>query len=198
MFSAGQSCTFAEYASKVFTPHILKYLQDENRVDMVFDRYFSESLKGATRKKRGKGTRRRVTLTDAILGNWARFPRVDENKVELFELFAQQIVKVDPGENKMVSVIIGENVVCNQTYDWSKQSPCNHEEADSHMLLHIADAEQTGHNKILLRTVDSDVLVLVIGFFHLLQQVNCGLVLELTKTFALLKLTALPEHVVLL
>lgn len=42
-------------------------------------------------------------------------------------------------------------------------APCNHEEADTRMMLHLADAVLKGHSKIMLRTVDTDVVVLAIS-----------------------------------
>ena len=39
---------------------------------------------------------------------------------------------------------------------------CNHEEADTRMFLHVAHAASEGHQKILIRTVDTDVVVLAL------------------------------------
>ena len=41
-------------------------------------------------------------------------------------------------------------------------APCSHEEPDSRMMLHVAHAAQHGHHKILVRTVDTDVVVLAV------------------------------------
>ena len=41
-------------------------------------------------------------------------------------------------------------------------SPCRPEEADSCMLLHVTHAAQHGHHQILIRTVDTDVVVLAV------------------------------------
>ena len=41
-------------------------------------------------------------------------------------------------------------------------APCNHEEADTHMMLHAAAAMKCGHRKIAIRTVDTDVVVLAV------------------------------------
>ena len=38
------------------------------------------------------------------------------------------------------------------------------------MILHAADAVQEGYRKIVLRTVDTDVLVLAIAFAGILQE----------------------------
>ena len=37
---------------------------------------------------------------------------------------------------------------------------CNHEEADTRMYVHALDGAQHGMSKILLKTVDTDVVVL--------------------------------------
>ena len=45
-------------------------------------------------------------------------------------------------------------------------SPCRHEEADTRLLLHAANAAKCGLKKVMLRTVDTDVVVIAIGAFH--------------------------------
>ena len=41
----------------------------------------------------------------------------------------------------------------------------DHEEADTRIVLHVNHALQRGTNKILIRTVDTDVIVTLIGQF---------------------------------
>ena len=54
-------------------------------------------------------------------------------------------------------------------------SPCSHEEADSRMLLHVTHAAKHGHHQILIRTVDTDVVVLaVFAITYLPLDVNYG------------------------
>lgn len=43
--------------------------------------------------------------------------------------------------------------------------PCTHEEADSRIFLHVAHLASSGLKIILLRTVDSDVVVIAIVLF---------------------------------
>ena len=45
----------------------------------------------------------------------------------------------------------------------------SHEEADSRMFVHLLDALEEGNNKIMLRTVDTDVVVICLGKFHNLK-----------------------------
>ena len=43
---------------------------------------------------------------------------------------------------------------------------CNHEEADTRMLVHVKDALEKGARSVLVRTVDTDVVVLLIAEFR--------------------------------
>ena len=45
-------------------------------------------------------------------------------------------------------------------------SPCLHEEADTGLLLHAADAVKKGHRKLCVRPVDTDVVVIAIAMFN--------------------------------
>lgn len=50
--------------------------------------------------------------------------------------------------------------------DMTSLVPCSHEEADTRLLLHVADAVQKGFRKVYVRTVDTDVVVLAIAMFN--------------------------------
>ena len=43
--------------------------------------------------------------------------------------------------------------------------PCNHEEADTMLILHAAHASAHGHRALTVRTLDTDVVVLAITFW---------------------------------
>ena len=136
------------------------------RVDVVWDTHIEGSLKEKTRSKRGKGIRRRVMPDSKIPGNWAAFLRIDKNKEELFHFLADQLGTVGVQHGQVVSTK-GNAVVCNrETDDTSSLSPCNHEEADTRQLLHAADAAKNGLKKIMLRTVDTDVVVIAVSTFQ--------------------------------
>ena len=42
---------------------------------------------------------------------------------------------------------------------------CDHEEADTRMIVHVRDSLDRGNNQIMIRTVDTDVLIILIGQF---------------------------------
>ena len=108
MLPPGTTRTFNEYASQVFLPYITSHLQHTNRVDIVWDEYRTDSLKADTRKKRGKGIRRRVEPSSPVPGNWQSFLRTDENKMELFDFLATKIEITDT--DKQVISTHHENV----------------------------------------------------------------------------------------
>ena len=43
-------------------------------------------------------------------------------------------------------------------------SPCPHEEGDTRVLLHTKDAADKGYQRILIRTVDSDIVLCIDHF----------------------------------
>ncbi|KAG7163186.1 hypothetical protein Hamer_G002264 [Homarus americanus] len=47
--------------------------------------------------------------------------------------------------------------------DTANLAPCNHEEADTRMMVHAADALECGHRRILIRTVDTDVAIFAVA-----------------------------------
>ena len=85
--------TFQDYAMLVFLPYIKAQLAIVSRVDIIWDVYIPDSLKSTARENRGKGVRRRVAAANSIPGNWQEFLRVDENKTELFNFLAHEVVK---------------------------------------------------------------------------------------------------------
>lgn len=166
MLKPGASKTFQEYCGLVFLPYVTNQLRHVDRVDVVWDRYFPGSLKDSARSKRGKGVRRQVRPNTRIPGNWAAFLRVDENKEELFHYLAEQLTTIRSEHGKVVSTK-GETVVFNnERDDIADLAPCKHEEADTRLLLHAADAAKRSYTKVMIRTVDTDVVVISIAKFH--------------------------------
>ncbi len=153
--------TFDDYALDVFLPYVIGQLQHANRVDIVWDRYYEKSLKSQTRQKRGKGVRRRVEASNTLPGSWQQFLRIDANKTELFAFLANHIAAMV--FTKEVVTTIGSEVLCIPPRDTSCLAPCDHEEADTRMFLHLADAVNEGFANTQLRTVDTDVIVLAVA-----------------------------------
>ena len=127
--------TFENCAVKVFLSRQLQYV---SRVDIVWDQYLQNSLKSQTRNKSGKGIRRRVNASTNMPSNWQQFLREEDNKTELFAFLVEHIRHILVPDKQVVTTNRSE-VVCIPPRDTSHLAPCNHEEADTRMILHLAD-----------------------------------------------------------
>ncbi|CAH3178758.1 unnamed protein product, partial [Porites lobata] len=89
------------------------------------------------------------------------FLRTDENKVELFSFLANRLPCIET--EKQVLCTIQSDFVCTQSKNVSKLTPSTQEEADTRIILHLEDTVTEGFNKISIRTVDTDVVVLAVA-----------------------------------
>lgn len=160
MLPPGMSKNFQEYSDKVFVPYILKQLEKVKRIDVVWDVYRTDSLKQTTRQNRGTGQRRRVTTSSRIPTNWKCFLRSDENKTELFEFLAKELESTDVKEKELLTTY-GRCVLRSPSKADLKE--CTHEEGDTRLILHAKDASECGHRKIMVKTIDTDVVVVAVA-----------------------------------
>ena len=64
----------------------------------------------------------------------------------LSSAFTFQVISLQPREGKQAFATHGENVLTSEDgADKSALVPCNHEEADSWMMIHALDASLYGH-----------------------------------------------------
>ncbi|KAJ8257557.1 hypothetical protein GJAV_G00186910 [Gymnothorax javanicus] len=152
--------------------HLVPFLESQvtptvTRVDAVWDTYPEDNLKTLTYHRRGLGPRTRIG------DGQTRIPKQDWNtgflknidtKRELFLFLSAQLVKQDLGGSLLLSTN-KESVLSNKQHHVSGPQPCNHTEADTRIMLHHAHAAQQHHQGALVRTVDSDVVILAIHFF---------------------------------
>ena len=64
---------------------------------------------------------------------------------------------------KQIVTTNGNEVLCIPPQDTNSLAPCNHEELDTRIFVHLADADTKDFNKVLLHTVDTDVVVLAVA-----------------------------------
>ena len=155
--------TFGEYIDMDLMPYFMSRLEHVSRLDIVWDQYFSNSLKDHTQKTRGEGTRRRVLENTVIPKNWAGFLRNSDNKKELFGFVAEKISKFNSGSKEIYTTHLGDVLTAHEPDNYINElKPCNHEEAYTRMILHVAHATKHGHQRVSIRTVDTDIVVLAI------------------------------------
>ena len=114
--------------------------------------------------------------------DWQAFLKVSEIKDELFKFLSDELVNATSVSKYHLPSNKGEIVLSNKVNVISNITPSDHEEADSHMLLHLHHADADGHMKAFLHAVNSDIVVLSVYFFML----QCILEVE--------KLIGIPVH----
>ncbi|KAG7168383.1 hypothetical protein Hamer_G002412 [Homarus americanus] len=143
----GGSRIFQEYSTAVFIPYIESQLEYRSRLDLVWDCYLkSGRLKATVRCNRGKGILRRVTASGPLPSNWQNFLCNSDNKEELFSFLSEQVMQLVVKESKQL-VVTGKKQVLTvpPRKDTANLAPCKHEEADTRMMVHAADALECGH-----------------------------------------------------
>ena len=115
------------------------------RLDLVFDRYFLDSLKVGARSNHGTGVLRKETENGMLPRNWKR---------SCFHFFSKKTV-YGLNNYKTAVAAVNENVLSNQSL-YLYIMPCNIEEADERKLLHVNNAANH-FSKQLIKTLDCDV-----------------------------------------
>ena len=164
MLKPGMAKTFGQYSESIFCQYLKSELSRACRVDVVWDIYIPNSLKSQARLQRlGCPVKVvRVQTSSPIPGKWHEFLKNDQNKTELFSFLTESaIASIDT--SKELVMTDGTGVSCKPLRETSAIAPCNHEEADSRMMVHVTDAFHRGYKKIQIRSVDTDVVVLAVS-----------------------------------
>ena len=164
--------TFNDYAQTKILLYIVNQLSTVKRVDIIWDQYLRVSLKATTRERRGAGVRHRLPSNGnvKIPNNWNSYLCNTSNKVELFEYISGEIAQFVFEEEKISITTCGENVLQNPAPQDDRSviqslSPCNHEEFDTRVMLHAANAVSQGCKRILMIDNDTDIIVLAVHLF---------------------------------
>ena len=96
--------------------------------------------------------------------NYMGFLRVDSNKEAFFLLIALELSKIVLPPNKRLYTTFKDQVLCTEGSPLTL-TRCTHEEADTRMFVHVADQVSHGYTRILMKTPDSDNVVLAVYVF---------------------------------
>ena len=148
---------FSDYTYTVTMPYIDRQLQlrETQRIDLASrDTYIHDSLASSTRKRRGKRIRRRANRTFQTNGRG-------------FSVFLTNEV-MKKSQAILVYVTDKDSVLCPHQEAVTDYiiiiSPCNHEKAYTSVIILDFDSARKGSQKLLVRTVDTDILVLEIAY----------------------------------
>ena len=94
------------------------------------------------------------------------------------------------------SFILGEDVI--SSCPTQQMRSCNYEEADTRILVHVKDALAKGARSVLVRTVDTDVVVILVAQFHTFSLTWPGtsfwVAFGMGKHFQLLSINSICEY----
>ncbi|XP_046853934.1 uncharacterized protein LOC124447078 [Xenia sp. Carnegie-2017] len=166
--------TFGEFCDAIFN-NVLKLAKDwkATRVDFVADRYLPTSIKESERNRRSENTGiQKIRVFDKnqhVPKQWKKFLALGENKESLIQFLCEHwgnYVSSCLGHLSSLYVTSKDKcycitrarsdedkVECNEMYELE----CNHEEADTRLLLHANHAKET-NERIIIKSQDTDVL----------------------------------------
>lgn len=162
------SATFQEFAEKAFWSYIFHQLRATKRLDVVWDIYIADIMKQHTRERREKGIRRKVEKNTRIPSKWQVFLQDSDNKIGLIKFLTDAIANAEIPPVKALVVTAGVGTIAKGMIE--AIPPCHQEEADTIMMFHFLDALKVGSATCIVQTVDTDVICILIGKFHSLQE----------------------------
>ena len=176
-------CTFDKFGDA-----IIKNITDTatacgaTRLDMVADLYNKESsIKYATRfdrKSKGFGSQisfQGDTIVPSDLTKSFLLDEENKNNLNAFiaKRFLSKVSEIWPGKfcitNGLINVFSDEGE--REIYKPSDMMTIL-EEADNRIVCHIADVLRSGSSNISVKTADSDVVILLVGFMKQFKEIN--------------------------
>ena len=169
--------TFGQFSNAVLQV-LLKSARGtrSNIVHFVPDRYREKSIKDAERDRRGAEESNVVKIyspTQKTSQQWSKYLSCGKNKENLLNFLYESWCKVDINVLGKISLVVGHNDEChiirvNDSNTAIEISPiyelyCNHEEADTRLLLHSAYAAKSSEH-VVINSPDTDVFVLSLAF----------------------------------
>ena len=105
-----------------------------------------------------------MKLTTKVPKNLQSFLRVDDYKTELNGLISVELIEMDCSDSTSLNITKGNQVLSNQVMpSLDMIFPSDHEEADTKGPLHARHMKIHGINSIMMRTCDTNLLVLTIA-----------------------------------
>ena len=138
---------------------------EPKEIGLINDVYFDRSVKGGMRRARGETKKsKRVKIEGfkqhMLQGNqWQDFLSCSENKNELISLIARYISSTEGSANLKYPFIFtaGDKTFKSTSGQVEMLFTCNHEEADTRLILHALLCE----NDVVIVCEDTDVMILL-------------------------------------
>ena len=186
VIKSATSATFGEMAEQ-YCLHITRTLSQNTctRVDMVFDQYRQHSIKQGERQKRGETSSLEVKIhsdSTPIPKQWAKYISNPRNKENLADFLCSALAKrltrtLRPQQKVFLAGGFKDGIkTMSCTHGHCAIEPllcCDHEEANTRLLLHAKHASQT-HRRIVIQSPDTDVAVLCLAHLKIFSVKSYG------------------------
>ena len=150
-----------------------------HRIDFVVDTYLPISIKNIERERRSKSEGRRVKIsisTQKSPPDWNNYLSNPDNKNELPEFLMSQWSSESSTYAELLKesqLFVTHGTNCHRIHNRPEcfesvrveDLHCLAEEADTRLILHAKHAADTGCNCVVIRSADTDVVVLAV-YFH--------------------------------
>ena len=145
-----------------------------SQIDIVIDFYHDFSIKSTTRTSRGTSSILVFNIDDNVPDNIMNLLKNDQFKTDLNAMLTDLTVLqswtkdfcITKGDFVLerISGVVSERLICTQSVNTSL------EEADNRIVLHIRDSIILRNRyRILVRTVDSDVVIILLAYHFQFQ-----------------------------
>ncbi|KAL4113704.1 hypothetical protein QTP88_017283 [Uroleucon formosanum] len=179
--------------SIMFLKNITRY--KANRIDIVFDQYFSPSIKDNEHKKRtpsiqnyskyvisGPDQTRPADFIKELRNGHFKEAFVDfliEHWIQLLVFIGNKIINLSH-KNCNYTFIVHNGKVLRST---NELLSCNHEEADTKIIYHLYHISKEPEKQVIIRCNDTDVLIIILGnMYKFINSVNVWLEVGLVST----------------
>ena len=165
--------TFADLAMKAFDVATADFLSGFVRIDFVVDRYPTYSIKRCERSRRVKQGIVKINIANRLQkcpSQWKKYLSLDNNKTNLSDFLLQEWIRPEYAERlhhrlfyvthdaKCTLLTSSDGVAV--TAQCVADLECCHEEAATRLLLHAAHAATMGFASVVIRSPDTDVIIL--------------------------------------
>ncbi|XP_070548281.1 uncharacterized protein [Ptychodera flava] len=175
--------TFGEFASSIFYQlRAIAAKYGATRIDFVIDQYREQSIKDAERKRRATtGTLTEIRITRPTLNMPRQFKKYlasGKNKESLLLFLFESWKEYESECLQGITMYVTNGELCYRLQSADgvmdvteiPELYCDHEEADTRLLLHAQHASYIGEaDNIVIRSPDTDVLMLAVSCAHQLQ-----------------------------
>ena len=169
--------TFGEFAEKILRLFINMALRNQSQcVHFVTHTYPEHSIKNAERKRRAAGGSQKIKISrpdQNLPKQWKKFLANSHNKQQLVRFLFEEWKKSTAQQLRGIKLIVAHDGDCHSIMTNASgtvqvepivQLSCDHEEADTRMLLHAKYVVDNSNGaSVIIRSPDTDVFVIAVG-----------------------------------